>query len=142
MTKANLLDSRYEGIIHLVTAADGANDFYGSISNEARYESEKEAIDKDIKIRNAYYEHSHWIMIDNNVPDFNSKISRVKDAVYDIVGVPTGANFHKKFLLIKTSKNNGLNSKIPIDMSEINNYSESEVIIDYIDYFKGDKKII
>lgn len=37
-------EERYDAIIHLVTAADGAADFYGVESNEARYESVQEAI--------------------------------------------------------------------------------------------------
>jgi len=34
----------------LVTAADGAVDFYDSLSNEARYETVQEAIEKDHNI--------------------------------------------------------------------------------------------
>jgi hypothetical protein len=34
-----LRDRRYEAVIHLVTAADGAEEFYTSENNEARYES-------------------------------------------------------------------------------------------------------
>jgi hypothetical protein len=34
-----LRDARYEGVIHLVTAADGAEEFYETDTNEARYES-------------------------------------------------------------------------------------------------------
>jgi hypothetical protein len=35
----HLRDKRYDLVLHLVTAADGAPDFYNK-SNEARYESE------------------------------------------------------------------------------------------------------
>lgn len=34
-----LRDSRYDAVLHLVTAADGAEKFYASLTNEARYES-------------------------------------------------------------------------------------------------------
>lgn len=34
-----LKDNRYEGIIHLVTAAEGAEEFYELSSNDARYET-------------------------------------------------------------------------------------------------------
>lgn len=34
-----LRDNRYDGIVHLVTAADGAEEFYETESNEARYDS-------------------------------------------------------------------------------------------------------
>lgn len=44
-------EARYETILHLVTAADGAEEFYDKNSNDARYEDIEEAIDKDKKLR-------------------------------------------------------------------------------------------
>lgn len=38
-----LRDNRYDAILHMVTAADGAAKFYASLNNEARYESVEEA---------------------------------------------------------------------------------------------------
>ena len=38
-----LRDRRYEAVIHLVTAAKGAEEFYTTTNNEARYESINEA---------------------------------------------------------------------------------------------------
>lgn len=38
-------------MIHLVTAADGADEFFTTDSNEARYENKLEAVDKDKKLR-------------------------------------------------------------------------------------------
>ena len=35
----HLRDRRYEAVIHVVTAADGAEDFYSDMENEARYET-------------------------------------------------------------------------------------------------------
>lgn len=46
-----LRDNRYDAVVHMVSAADGAENFYASLSNEARYESVEEAIDKDKKLR-------------------------------------------------------------------------------------------
>jgi hypothetical protein len=46
-----LRDYRYEAVVHMVTAADGAKDFYSDETNEARYESSEEAIAKDNKLR-------------------------------------------------------------------------------------------
>ena len=60
-----LKDNRYEGIIHLVTAADGAPEFYDLSSNEARYDTLESAIITDQKLRNAYYDHPKWMFIDN-----------------------------------------------------------------------------
>lgn len=40
-------------------------------------------------------------MIDNNVADFNEKITRAMEAVHDVLGATTGSTFYKKFLLKK-----------------------------------------
>jgi hypothetical protein len=45
-----LRDIRYDAVLHLVTAADGAEEFYAGINNEARYESKDQAKDKDSRI--------------------------------------------------------------------------------------------
>lgn len=55
--QVKLRDERYDGVLHMVTAADGAEEFYASLSNEARYESKDEAIEKDMKLRKAYMGH-------------------------------------------------------------------------------------
>jgi hypothetical protein len=34
-----LRDKRYEAVVHLVSAADGAESFYSDLSNKARYET-------------------------------------------------------------------------------------------------------
>lgn len=39
-----LRDNRYDAILHMVTAADGAEKFYDSETNVARYEGLEEAI--------------------------------------------------------------------------------------------------
>lgn len=38
-----LRDTRYDAVLHLVTAARGAEEFYTGVNNEARYESIEEA---------------------------------------------------------------------------------------------------
>jgi hypothetical protein len=39
VTVSQIRDNRYDAVIHMVTAADGAEKFYATISGEARYES-------------------------------------------------------------------------------------------------------
>jgi hypothetical protein len=48
-----------------VTAADGAEKFYDSATNDARYESIEEAREKDVRLREAYMTHPKWYLIDN-----------------------------------------------------------------------------
>lgn len=52
-----LRDKRYEAVIHLVSAADGAESFYSDASNKARYESIQEAVELDKKLINAWVGH-------------------------------------------------------------------------------------
>ena len=78
MNVVSMRDNRYDGVLHMVTAADGATRFYASLTNEARYESVSEAISKDKKLREAYMGHKNWAMIDNGCPDFKSKIDNAK----------------------------------------------------------------
>lgn len=95
-----LRDRRYEAVIHLVTCADGAVEFYTSANNEARYESSEEAMDLDKKLINAWVGHPHFSIIDNRDQGFQKKIDRCLDTVLKFIGLPTPTNFHKKFLLI------------------------------------------
>lgn len=60
-----LRDNRYDAVLHMVTAADGAAQFYDSQTNAARYEDVQEAIDKDKRLREAYMGHQKWIYIGN-----------------------------------------------------------------------------
>ena len=54
----NIRDKRYDGIIHMVTAAEGAEKYYTLDNNTARYETDLSiAIDIDRKIRNAWVGH-------------------------------------------------------------------------------------
>jgi tyrosyl-tRNA synthetase len=115
-----LKDNRYEGVIHLVTAADGAAEFYESESNEARYDTIETAKIQDEKLRRAYLGHQKWIMIENKPnQSFNEKINRAKEAVHRILAIPTCATFYKKFLLkkqnVKRVSDDGLS--IPLDLS-------------------------
>ena len=56
-TVEELRDDRYDAVIHLVTAADGAEKFY-DYENPARYESVEEAVVVDKKLRSAYIGHN------------------------------------------------------------------------------------
>ena len=85
----------------MVTAADGAAQFYTGLNNEARYETVEEAIALDKKLVNAWVGHPHLSIIDNlDQNGFKGKIDRCVDAVCKIIGLPTPQTHHKKFLLI------------------------------------------
>ena len=60
-----LWDRRYEAVIHLVTAADGAEKFYTGENNVARYEDVDAAKIVDKKLQNAWIGHNHFHIVDN-----------------------------------------------------------------------------
>ena len=56
-TNLELRDYRYDAILHMITAADGAAEFYG-YDNVARFETVEEAIIRDKALRAAYLGHN------------------------------------------------------------------------------------
>lgn len=83
----DLRDRRYDAVVHLMTAAIGAEDHYGTQTNAVRYETLEEARGVDERLRRAWRGHPRASVIDN-ATDFETKMKRVLLAVCDIVGVP------------------------------------------------------
>jgi hypothetical protein len=54
----------------MVTSAEGAEEFYTSQNNEARYETVPMAKELDKKLINAWVGHPHFSIIDNKVSGF------------------------------------------------------------------------
>ena len=82
-----LRDTRYDAVVHLMTAAIGAEAHYGTQSNAVRYETLEEARGVDERLRQAWLGHPCSSVIDN-ATDFETKMRRVLLAVCDVVGVP------------------------------------------------------
>jgi predicted ATPase len=87
LEEAHLLEQRYDSIIHLVTAAIGAEDWYGAHTNSVRYESLQEARGVDERLRQAWRGHPNLHVIDN-ATDFDGKLHRVLCSVCEVVGLP------------------------------------------------------
>ena len=100
-----LRDRRYEAVIHLVTAAQGAEDFYTNSNNEARYEGIEDAKALDQKLVNAWVGHPHFSIIQNNFQTFQMKIDNCLETVLKFIGLPSPSTFIKKFLLIADKSN-------------------------------------
>ena len=108
-----LRDRRYEAVIHMVTAADGAEEFYTDQNNEARYESKAMAIELDKKLINAWVGHPHFSIIDNKELGFQKKIDKCVETVCKYIGLPTPTSFYKKFLLRVTGHFELLSCNLP-----------------------------
>lgn len=90
--------ARYDGVIHLVTAAQGAEYAYTTSNNAARRETAEQARELDVKTQMAWVGHSHLRVIGNET-DFQTKIYRALRAITDILGKPVPIEVEKKFLI-------------------------------------------
>jgi hypothetical protein len=62
----------------LITAADGAIEFYNLEDNRIRYEiNPSEAIRVDKALRKAYSGHPDWLIIDNSEVGFDRKMQKL-----------------------------------------------------------------
>lgn len=98
--ESEIKQARYDLVIHLTTAADGAEAFYTLGNNKARHESTKEAIELDKKLRLAWLGHPKHLIVTNDYKDFSAKIQMVEDYVLKENGHPTQSRFTKKYLLV------------------------------------------
>ena len=98
--------NRYDAVLHLVTAANGAEKFYqwndpskeNVGNNAARSESPEEARIKDKKTLNSWVGHPHLRVFDNST-DFNGKINRIVEEVFALLGEPIPKEIERKFLI-------------------------------------------
>ena len=67
-------------VLHLVTAADGAETHYTCENNTARTETPERACDLDKKAWGCWAGHSHHVRVDNST-DFAGKMQTALDAV-------------------------------------------------------------
>ncbi|MBO5435150.1 AAA family ATPase [bacterium] len=101
--------SHYDCVLHLETAAKGAEQFYewnGAVGmvckNAARSESPEEARIKDEKTLNAWIGHPHLRVFDNK-SDFETKIRNVIAEICNMLGDPVPKEIERKYLIKKPS---------------------------------------
>ena len=95
--ETQLRDS-YEAVFHLVTAANGAEEFYTQENNPARLEGIEEAIEKDNAALNAWVGHPHLRVIDNST-NFESKMRRLMLEISNFLGENEPYEIERKFLV-------------------------------------------
>lgn len=84
-----LRDNRYNQIIHMVSAANGAEDFYTTEDHACRSEGMELARELDSNAAAAWVGHPYFDLIDNS-SDFETKICRMISSVCLKVGIDTG----------------------------------------------------
>ncbi|MCR4583024.1 MAG: AAA family ATPase [Prevotella sp.] len=91
-TSSQQLRQRYDAVLHLVSAADGAEQYYTTATNATRYEKADEeglriARELDKKVIHAWTGHPHLRVI-NNHNDFDKKLQRVIKEITNVLGLP------------------------------------------------------
>ncbi|KAL6436613.1 hypothetical protein ACFW04_004817 [Cataglyphis niger] len=84
-----LRDNRYNQIIHMVSAANGAEEFYSTEDHACRSEGVELARELDYKAAASWIGHPYFDVIDNS-QDFETKICRMIECVCQKLGIDTG----------------------------------------------------
>ncbi|MBI2048089.1 MAG: AAA family ATPase [Parcubacteria group bacterium] len=97
--------ARYKGVVHMVTAANGAVEHYTLLNNEARTETPEQAIQLDEKLIQAWSGHPRLRIIDNST-DIEGKLRRALAALCRLIGIPAPIEDERKFLVKEPSISN------------------------------------
>jgi CYTH domain-containing protein len=93
----NKIRCSYDGVFHLVTAADGAEEFY-NFENAARTESPEQARALDTELLSVWTGAPHLRIIDNST-GFAEKLDRLLSEVKAVIGIPKPLEIERKFLI-------------------------------------------
>eukprot|EP00039_Didymoeca_costata_P029091 m.23251 g.23251 ORF g.23251 m.23251 type:complete len:427 (-) comp7478_c0_seq1:93-1373(-) len=100
-TNVNLRDSRYDAVLHLVTAAKGARSHYTLDNNGTRTENPDFACELDEKTKNAWVGHPRFYLFENEGIDFETKLQKVVARVSLLVGLETSTQrSYRKYRLL------------------------------------------
>lgn len=106
LSMKDVREERYIAAVHMVTAADGAEEFY-SLENLARTETPAEARALDLRTQAAWIGHDHFHVIGNRSPHdnrlytFNEKLDNLVRAVFHALGIPEPIEVEAKFWVRK-----------------------------------------
>ena len=89
---------RYDAVFHLVTAANGAEEYYTTANNAARYESVEEAVDLDNRLMRCWAGHPHFRVIDNST-GFEDKLKRLIKEMVSLLKEDHLIEYQRKFLI-------------------------------------------
>jgi CYTH domain-containing protein len=106
-TIPELRDLRYNAVIHMITAADGALEFYTLENNKARNEGPGLAKILDTKTQHAWLGHQHLRVIDNST-DFEKKKKRALQEICRVLGIPEPLEIERKFLVDQKFDTSGI----------------------------------
>jgi len=126
MDEVDIRDNRYNQVVHMVTAATGAEEYYTVEHHATRLETLDEARDRDRLAAEAWIGHPYVDIIDNS-SDFENKINRLISAVALKIGVDIGDRLNTNAKKIKFA----VNGPLPKD-SAFPNFRDFEVTHNYL----------
>jgi len=132
LNEVDIRDNRYSQVIHLVTAARGAEEHYTRSNNKARSEDLSMAVQNDRLVGEAWVGHPYYELIDNST-DFEIKMRKLTKAVTDKLGIPHAEEWldarsvKLKFLV----KGDSVPESFPVS------YRDFTVHHDYLPCFEG-----
>lgn len=85
------IKSRYDLVLHLVTAAEGALQYYTTANNAARTETPEQAIENDHRVRSAWSSHPNVKVVDNSGAGFEDKLQRSAKHLLDLIAPGSAA---------------------------------------------------
>lgn len=98
LNEVDVRDKRYDAVLHLCTAAKGAEEFYTCENNSSRTEGIELARVLDDKVITAWTGHPHLRVIANS-GSFEKKLNDVIAGISAVLGIPEPIEAERKFLV-------------------------------------------
>ena len=95
----DICDSRYNAVLHLVTAANNAEKYFSSDTNVTRRETAEEARSLDKNILRGWMPHPKQYVFGNKDTGFEQKMSKLISRICELCGLPSTNRKARKFLL-------------------------------------------
>lgn len=97
-TDTQALLARYDAVLHLVSAADGAEQFYTTATNKNRTEGLELARELDKRVIKAWSGHPH-VRVINNHDSFETKLNRVLMEISSVLGLAQPITEERKYIV-------------------------------------------
>merc|ERR1712051_537756 len=124
--EVDIRDNRYHQVVHMVTSAKGAEQYYTIEHHTTRLEGLEEARERDTKAAEAWIGHPYVDIIDNKM-DFESKINRLISCVAAKMGIDIGDRLNVNAKKVKFA----VTGPLPKD-SAFPNFRDFEVTHHYL----------
>lgn len=98
LNEVDVRDRRYDAVLHLCTAAKGAEQFYTCENNSSRTENVELARVLDDRIIAVWTGHPHLRVIPNS-GSFENKLNQVVAEIASVLGIPEPIEMERKFLV-------------------------------------------